>query len=385
MSNFLYRCRLGGSLLSVGLLSIMLSGCVETVPEELVDAIESLDRDLVTLRASEISPEGYSKFNRQWIALRTRVQSEENIVRWPWEDNELEAELESLQAEGTQLAADVSTRLQAQRLSVETKLAKVEQRLRLLNTRVGDIGSRVVLGEHPLEIELLVRQARLLLEQGQFAQAVQASDRAGKILLTQTALLTNELGRYADDDLIAAWREAAQRTIEWSRAHRAQSIVISKADRVLTLYKNGRKVLTYPIQLGSRGIRAKQHYGDGATPEGEYRIHRKRGSGQTPYFRALILDYPNADDRRRFEEAQKVGLIPRSQPMPGLIQLHGTAQGITDQPFGSILLDNPQIAKLFDQVSVGTPVTIVGALESHNSVSLVLADLVDLDDQEEET
>jgi L,D-transpeptidase-like protein len=382
MSRGHYRYCTLGSLLLVGIVSITLSGCVETVPEELVDAIESLDRDLVTLRASDVNPEGYSKFNRQWIALRARVQSEENIVRWPWEDNALEVELETLQAEGTQLVADVNTRLQAQRLSIETKLAKVEQRLRLLNTRVGDIGSRVVLGEHSVETELLVRQARLLLEQGQYSQAVEASDRAGKILLTQTELLTNELGRYADNELIAAWREAARQTIEWSRTHRAQSIVISKADRVLTLYKNGRKVLTYPIQLGSRGIRAKQHYGDGATPEGEYRIHRKRGSGQTPYFRALILDYPNADDRRRFEEAQKVGLIPRSQPMPGLIQLHGIAQGITDQPFGSILLDNPHIAKLFDQVSVGTPVTIVGALGSHNSVSLVLADL---DDQEEET
>ena len=382
MSRGHYRYCTLGSLLLVGIVSITLSGCVETVPEELVDAIESLDRDLVTLRASDVNPEGYSKFNRQWIALRARVQSEENIVRWPWEDNALEVELETLQAEGTQLVADVNTRLQAQRLSIETKLAKVEQRLRLLNTRVGDIGSRVVLGEHPVETELLVRQARLLFEQGQYSQAVEASDRAGKILLTQTELLTNELGRYADNELIAAWREAARQTIEWSRTHRAQSIVISKADRVLTLYKNGRKVLTYPIQLGSRGIRAKQHYGDGATPEGEYRIHRKRGSGQTPYFRALILDYPNADDRRRFEEAQKVGLIPRSQPMPGLIQLHGIAQGITDQPFGSILLDNPHIAKLFDQVSVGTPVTIVGALGSHNSVSLVLADL---DDQEEET
>ena len=365
-----------------GLLLTSLGGCVETVPDELVEAIESLDRDLVTLRAADISPEGYTKFNRQWIALRTRVQSEENIVRWPWEENELETELESLQVEGTELVADVNTRLQAQRASVESKLAKVEQKLRLLNTRVGDIGSRVMLGEHPVETELLVRQARLFLEQGQFEQAVQASDRAGEILLTQTTLLTNELGRYADDDLIAAWRESAQRTIDWSKSHRAQAIVISKADRVLSLYKNGRKVLTYPIRLGSRGIRAKQHYGDGATPEGEYRIHRKRGSGQTPYFRALLLDYPNADDRRRFEEAQKAGLIPRSQPMPGLIQLHGTAQGITDQPFGSVLLDNPHIAKLFDQVSVGTPVTIVGALESHNSISLVL---VDLGDQEEET
>ncbi len=366
----------------VGLLSMSLGGCVETVPDELVEAIESIDRDLVTLRASDVTPESYSKFSRQWIALKGRIRSEENIVRWPWEDNELETDLEALQVQGTELVSDVNSRIQAQRTSAETKLARIEQRLRLLNTRVGDIGSRVVLGEHPVETEVHVKQARLFLEQGQFEHSIQASERASKILLTQTALLTNELGRYADDDLISGWRESAQRTIDWSRTHRAQAIVISKADRVLTLYKNGRKVLTYPIRLGSRGIRAKQHYGDGATPEGEYRIQRKRGPGQTPYFRALILDYPNSDDRRRFEEAQKAGLIPKSQHMPGLIQLHGIAQGISDQPYGSIVLDNPQIAQLFDHVAVGTPVNIVGALESQNSISLVLADL---GDQEEET
>ncbi len=382
MSRLDHICRIVTRFTLVALLSMSLGGCVETVPEELVEAIESLDRDLTTLRASDVTPEAYSKFSRQWIALKGRVRSEENIVRWPWEDNELETDLEALQVEGTQLVSDVNSRIQAQRTTAETKLAKIEQRLRLMNTRVGDIGSRVVLGEHPLETEVNVKQARLFLEQGQFEHSIQASERAGKILLTQTALLTNELGRYADDGLIAAWRESAQRTIDWSRTHRAQAIVVSKADRVLTLYKNGRKVLTYPIRLGSRGIRAKQHYGDGATPEGEYRIQRKRGPGQTPYFRALILDYPNIDDRRRFEEAQKAGLIPKSQHMPGLIQLHGIAQGISDQPYGSIVLDNPQIARLFNQVAVGTPVNIVGALESQNSISLVLADL---GDQEEET
>lgn len=366
----------------VGLFWMSLGGCVETVPEELVEAIESIDRDLGTLRASTITPEAYSKFSRQWMALRSRVRSEENIVRWPWEDNELETELEALQAEGTQLITEVNNQILAQRTAAEAKLAKVEQRLRLLNARVGDIDSRVVLGEHPLETELLVKQARHYLDQGQFEYANQTSERAGKILLTQTTLLTNELGRYADDDLIAAWRESAQRTIDWSRKNRAHAIVISKADRVLTVYKSGRKILTYPIRLGSRGIRAKQHYGDGATPEGEYRIQRKRGPGQTPFFRALILDYPNAEDRRRFEAAQQAGLIPKHRQMPGLIQLHGMAQGITDQPYGSIVLDNPQIAVLFDQVAVGTPVNIVGALESHNSISLVLADL---GDQEEET
>jgi hypothetical protein len=382
MSRLSQICRLFTAFTLTGVLSMSMGGCVETVPEELVEAIESIDRDLGTLRAADITPEAYSKFSRQWNALRSRVNSEENIVRWPWEDNELETDLEALQSEGTQLVSEVNTRIQAQRTTAETKLARIEQRLRLLNTRVGDIGSRTVLGEHPVETEVHVKQARLFLEQGQFEHSIQASERAGKILLTQTALLTNELGRYADDDLISAWRDSAQRTIDWSRTHRAQAIVVSKADRVLTLYKNGRKILTYPIRLGSRGIRAKQHYGDGATPEGEYRIQRKRGPGQTPYFRALILDYPNVDDRRRFEEAQKAGLIPKSQHMPGLIQLHGVAQGISDQPYGSIVLDNPQIARLFEQVAVGTPVTIVGALESQNSISLVLADL---GDQEEET
>ena len=382
MSRPDHLCRIVTRFILVVLLSMSVGGCVETVPEELVEAIESLDRDLRTLRAYDVTPEDYSKFSRQWIALNNRIRSEENIVRWPWEDNELETDLEALQVEGRQLMSEVTSRIQDQRTTAETKLAKIEQRLRLLNTRVGDIGSRVVLGEHPVETEVHVKQARLFLEQGQYEHSIQASERAGKILLTQTALLTNELGRYADDDLIATWRESAQRTIDWSRTNRAQAIVVSKADRVLTLYRNGRKVLTYPIRLGSRGIRAKQHYGDGATPEGEYRIQRKRGPGQTPYFRALILDYPNVDDRRRFEEAQKAGLIPKSQHMPGLIQLHGIAQGISDQPYGSIVLDNPQIAQLFAQVAVGTPVNIVGALESQNSISLVLADL---GDQEEET
>jgi hypothetical protein len=41
-------------LLLVGFLSMSLGGCVETVPDELVEAIESIDRDLVTLRAADV-------------------------------------------------------------------------------------------------------------------------------------------------------------------------------------------------------------------------------------------------------------------------------------------------------------------------------------------
>ena len=363
-------------------LPIILTACMETVPDELVESIEAIDRDLVSLRAGDLLSDDYSRFVHNWIAIRARVQSEENVVRWPWEENGLETDLEQLQQEGNQLVASVKQRQASQRASAEAKLSRIEQRLRLINTSVGAIGSRLVPGEQHVEAELWIRQARALLEDGQSERSIQASDRAAKILLAQAVTLNNELGRYADEELITTWKDAVRRTIDWSQSHRAQAIVISKADRLLMLYKNGRKVLTFPIHLGSRGIRAKRHYGDGATPEGEYRIVRKRGQGRTPFFRSLVLDYPNADDRRRFENAQQTGEITGSHLMTGSIEIHGIAQGITDQPFGSIVLDNPQIMELFDRVSVRTPVTIVGALESQNSVSLVLADL---GDQEEET
>ena len=93
MSRLDHLCHILTRFTLVALLSMSLGGCVETVPEELVEAIESLDRDLTTLRASDVTPEAYSKFSRQWIALKGRVRSEENIVRWPWEDNELETDL----------------------------------------------------------------------------------------------------------------------------------------------------------------------------------------------------------------------------------------------------------------------------------------------------
>jgi hypothetical protein len=52
------------------------------------------------------------------------------------------------------------------------------------------------------------------------------------------------------------------------------------------------------------------------------------------------------------------------------------------QTLGCVMLDNPQMALLYDRVAKGTPVTIVGALYEQNSVALALATL---DDQREET
>lgn len=356
-------------------LLLILVGCAEAVPQDVVDAIESIDRDLMNLRAAELSPDDYARFAHQWMALKTRVQAEEDLIHWPWESNDLDIALRRLQEEGVQTVARVLDQRKALSQTAENKLTSVEDRFQILTAQIRAIDSRLVLGQQLVETDLLVKQARAFYEEGQFERSIEASEKAEQLLASQTAVLSSELGRYADHGRIGRWQQMAKDTIEWSRRHRTSAIIVSKADRVLTLYKNGQKVLSYAVRLGFNGIREKRYQGDGATPEGRYRIAGKRGQGQTQFYRALLLNYPNEEDRRRFQSARKTGLIPASKGIGGQIEIHGVENELMAQTLGCVMLENPQMVYLYDRVEKGTPVTIVGALHEHNSVAQALASL----------
>jgi len=367
-----------GALVLVG----SLSGCVEAVPQDAIEAIENIDRDLMELRAAEFSPTDYTQFAHQWIALKARVQADEDLIRWPWEANDLEIALRRLQEEGSRTVARLTKERESLRRSAEDKIARVEDRFRMITLQVSAIGSRLELGQKPDEIDLLMKQAHAFYEQGRYDRSLDASDRAAHNLATQVAVLSSELGRYTDRDRISQWQEMAKDTITWSRNHRTLAIVINKADRVLTLYRNGQRVLSYPVRLGFNGVREKRYQGDGATPEGRYRISSKGGQGETQLNRALVLDYPNEDDRRRYQLGRKMGQFPASKAIGEQIEILGVENELMAQTFGCIMLDNPQMALLYDRVEKGTPVTIVGALHEQNSVALTL---VTLDDRREES
>lgn len=372
------------AILQWGALALVgsLSGCVEAVPQDVIEAVESIDRDLMELRADEFSPIDYTQFAHQWMALKTRAQADEDLIRWPWEPNDLEVALRRLQEDGSRTVARLTKERESLRRSAEAKIARVEDRFRMMTLQISAIDSRLVLGQNPVETDLLMKQAHSFYEQGRYDRSLDASNRAAKSLATQATELSNELGQYADRDRISQWQQMAKDTITWSRIHRTSAIVIDKADRALTLYRNGQKMLSYPIRLGLNGIREKRYRGDGATPEGQYRISSKHGQGQTPFYRALVLDYPNEKDRRRYRLGQKTGQIPASQAIEEQIEIHGVENELMAQTLGGVMLNNPQMALLYDRVSKGTPVTIVGALHEQNSVSLTLATL---DDQREET
>jgi L,D-peptidoglycan transpeptidase YkuD (ErfK/YbiS/YcfS/YnhG family) len=359
-----------------------LSGCVEAVPQDAIEAVENIDRELMELQAAEFSPTDYTQFAQQWMVLKARAQADEDLIRWPWEPNDLEVALRRLQEEGSRTVARLMKERESLRRSAENKIARVEDRFRMMSLQGSAIDSRLVLGQKLDEIELLMKQAHAFYEEGRYDRSLNASDLAAQNLATQAAVLSSELGRYADRDRISRWQQMAKGTITWSRIHRTSAIVINKADRVLTLYRNGQKVLSYSVQLGFNGIREKQYQKDGATPEGRYRINSKVGQGQTQFYRALVLDYPNEDDRRRYQLGRKTGQIPASLAIGGQIEIHGVENERMAQTFGCVMLDNPQMAYLYDRVAKGTLVTIVGALHKQNSVALTLATL---DDRREES
>lgn len=358
----------GAALLLTG----ALVGCVPAVPQDLVDAIETIDRRLIALQAPEVAAEEYARFVQQWVPLKLRLQSEEDLVRWPWESSDLEVALQRLQEEGGQTLARLHRRREQQRQLAEIKLGLLAERSRLIMSQVAAIEGRLVLGDKAVQSDVLIKQARSFFEQGDYDRSIQAAEQAGTALSSQAAALHRELGRYADRERITGWQRLARQTAEWSRSYRSTAIVVSKADRTLALYKNGHRVLFYPVRLGFNGIREKHYQGDGATPEGQYRVIDKRGAGQTKFYRALVLDYPNAEDHRKFRQAKEAGHIALSRRIGGQIEIHGVESELMAQTLGCIMLDNEQMLTLFEQVAPGTPVTIVGALTEGNSVALAL-------------
>lgn len=187
--------RLTRILLGWGAMALVgsISGCVEAVPADVVEAVAHIDQDLVELRAGEFSPTDYTQFSHQWMVLKARAQADEDLIRWPWEPNELEVALRQLQAEGDRIVARLTKERESLRRSAEAKIAQAENRFQITTLQVSAVDGRFLSRQRPDDIERLMTQARVLYDQGQYDQSLTASARAAQSLFTRSAVLRGEL------------------------------------------------------------------------------------------------------------------------------------------------------------------------------------------------
>jgi hypothetical protein len=168
------------------------------------------------------------------------------------------------------------------------------------------------------------------------------------------------------------WTSDLRETLSWTQGRGRVALVVDKLNHALHVVRGGRSVKTYPAEFGPGWLQQKNREGDNATPEGHYKVIRKKSRGQTRYYKALLLDYPNGRDTSRFERLRERGVLRPTARIGGLIEIHGEGGKGEDWTFGCVSLKNQHMDEIYPILSVGTPVTIVGVWEEPQWLTRIL-------------
>jgi hypothetical protein len=226
---------------------------------------------------------------------------------------------------------------------------------------------------HLQRARLLLLEAEALLRDGEIVAARERARLSGAELREALGPALEAAERYTSREQVATWRRWIDETRSWSRSTGQPAILVLKEKNLLVLLSKGVPVRTYDAEVGSNALGVKERQGDRATPEGRYRVVKKKDRGQSRYYRALLLDYPNDADRQRFAAAQRRGEIPRGERIGGLIEIHGEGGRGQNWTEGCVALSNSDLDDLYPRVSAGTRVTIVGGDGRDGAFSDLLA------------
>ncbi|MDM8159245.1 L,D-transpeptidase family protein [Labilibaculum sp. K2S] len=158
------------------------------------------------------------------------------------------------------------------------------------------------------------------------------------------------------------WEKMGDEAIRLSKSG-CKTILVDKMAHQLFVYQNGKLLISFKAELGVNWMGDKRHKGDKATPEGIYRLTQKKEGSHTKFYRALLINYPNEEDKQRFDAEKKKGALSFRTHIGNLIEIHGLGGKGIDWTDGCIALHNEDMDVLFRLADTGTSVIIVGSLK----------------------
>jgi L,D-peptidoglycan transpeptidase YkuD (ErfK/YbiS/YcfS/YnhG family) len=203
-----------------------------------------------------------------------------------------------------------------------------------------------------------LEEARNLAALGRTESALIAVLRARTAWGLSETFRAAELSRFYQPENLALWDTQAQDMLRWTRQSGRSAILVDKLEHRCYLLADGRVEKSYGANLGRNWHRDKVQELDASTPEGEYKIKRKFRSATFGW--ALLLDYPNASDRQRFNSMKKAGEITARARIGGNIEIHGRGRLNSDWTDGCVSLEDIDMADLYKHAYPGMPVAIVG-------------------------
>jgi hypothetical protein len=206
-------------------------------------------------------------------------------------------------------------------------------------------------------------EARRLLDRGELTMATERAQEAARLAGNLPPEVEELLERFGDPENLRKWRKWVRAAVDESKRKKRPALIVDKRAQMAALWSGGKPSRWFEVELGYNGWNRKLKAGDGATPEGLYRVVRRKAKGHTKYYKALLLDYPNEEDRRRFRQAKAKGEISETATIGGLIEVHGDGGRGTNWTDGCVALTNEEMDFLFDKLAVGSAVVIVGSYD----------------------
>jgi L,D-transpeptidase catalytic domain len=343
-------------------------GCTEQPAPPEVSLALLQDQELLGAGAATYDPAGYAAHANTLAAAKTLLEQQQQRFVWRRDLQSVAAAFRQVLASGEQLATAIEQNRAAERQALARRQLALQQQSAQLRGLAATLKDRRLTTRRLVQVDIRLSEAERFTAAGNPAAARQRLTEAEADLRAVIAVQKPLLDRFADRQQINRWRRQLDAALAASRRSGDYLIVVTKVEPGLQVYHNGIQLASYAAGLGSKGLSDKLFAGDKATPEGRYQIASKLPNSK--YYRALLIDYPNAEDIRRFREAKRKGLIQPDAGIGGLIEIHGGGSlGITD---GCIALDNHDMARLFEQIPTGTPVLILGATDYDNLISTSL-------------
>ncbi len=349
----------------VGLvLLIFLSSC-HSLPVEDWAHLKDVRGRLLSVQADRFTPSQYTEFEQHFTDIResfAQLESRLPLFRSGRRIEALDDDIRALNRTGEALIGDAE---RARR----KKLERLRLEMTLLENLLSNNRPRPFLTDSREPMRTIRRQLarlKLLIQQGDDRSA----EAVLNVLKTSSLEVKSRLAelerRFSDPRLLRIWSELCRKAIECSRKTGESVLLIDKYRRRALLLREGTAVRRFTVDLGWNGFYDKRSQGDGATPEGEYTITKKKEAEHTRFHRALLLSYPNDEDKARFERAVEDGKFPPGAHIGSMIEIHGKGGLGQDWTDGCIALSNREIDLLYRDAYVGMPVFIVGRCQSLN-------------------
>ena len=244
--------------------------------------------------------------------------------------------------------------------NVEAAFVSLGKKIELYNKLFKDLPlSKSIFDAHN-KSKMFLSESKIAHQTGKLKEAEVLFKKADIYINHANTAASQMLRGYFND--YSKWKNLANDAIAASRGGN-KVILVDKVAHVLYVYQAGKAIRSFEAEFGPNWMAHKERNGDKATPEGNYRITKKKERGNTIYHKALLLDYPNEDDRRQFAIKKKKGLLQRSAGIGSLIEIHGNGEKGFNWTSGCVGLRDRDIDELYRLVSSGTLVTIVGSIE----------------------